>query len=77
MAWRTRISYEKQMRDKAKADGCGLATIDVIFPGKTKVRLGRRLTVQAYVNESECEDLEKLVWEIVGRYGLSRYSDMR
>ncbi len=62
-----KVSYEKSMRDKAIADGKGLATVEINYPGKSNKKLGCRITMQGPVTLEECQQLDKFLAGMIER----------
>lgn len=63
-----RVSYDKDMRDRALSEQGGLVTLEAIAPGKTKGKRGMRIRVQSQIN---AEDYKKIT-RFMRRFWTSR-----
>jgi len=48
-----RISYDKDMRDKALAENMGLMTLSITDPGKHAGKFGGRMSLQGPINSKQ------------------------
>jgi len=66
-----RVSYDKQLRDKAKDDGRGLMTLAVIAPG-TAGKFGCGITMQGPIDKAEY----RKIWRFMLRIADARNKKM-
>ena len=60
----SRISYDKGVRDKAKAENMGLMTLSITDPGKHAGKFGCRISLQGPIDSEQ----SKMIHEFFVRY---------